>query len=73
MSTERTRTSETPAAIIESATTTEHRQILGTVGTLAKQADDAGVQAPAMLVIGAVAAYSSQLAWFESARLAAAQ
>jgi uroporphyrinogen III methyltransferase / synthase len=58
----------TPAAIVESATTEGHRRILGTLGTLPALAEAAGVLAPAMIIIGEVAAFSETLAWFEPAR-----
>ena len=57
----------TPAAIVESATTASHRRILGTLSTIATLAAAAGVQAPAMLVIGEVASFSEKLAWFDPA------
>jgi len=60
-----------PAAIVESATTEGHRTILATLGTLAARAAAEGVEAPAMVIIGEVAAFSESLAWFESARQAA--
>jgi len=59
---------ETPAAIIQSATTERHRRILGTLGTIAGIAVREGVEAPAMLIIGEVAAFSEKLSWFETAR-----
>ncbi len=62
---------ETPAAIIVSATTERHRRLLGTLGTIAEIAVVEKVEAPAMLIIGEVAAFSEKLAWFESARLQA--
>jgi uroporphyrinogen III methyltransferase/synthase len=58
----------TPAALVQSATTGEHRRILGTVGTIAALAAHERVEAPAMLIIGEVAAFSDSLAWFESAK-----
>jgi uroporphyrinogen III methyltransferase / synthase len=60
--------SATPAAIVQSATTEAHRRILGTLGTLAELASREHVEAPAMIIIGEVAAFSEKLAWFESAR-----
>jgi uroporphyrinogen III methyltransferase/synthase len=60
--------SETPAAIVQSATTGEHRRILGTLGTIAGLGARAGVEAPAMLIIGEVAAFSDKLAWFDPAK-----
>ncbi|HXN36095.1 MAG TPA: uroporphyrinogen-III C-methyltransferase [Opitutaceae bacterium] len=62
----------TPAAIVQSATTEQHRRILGTLGTIAVLADANHVEAPAMIIIGEVAAFSERLAWFESARQLAA-
>jgi uroporphyrinogen III methyltransferase/synthase len=62
----------TPAAIVESATTEAHRRILGTLGTIAARAARENVRAPAMLIIGEVAAFSEQLAWFESVAQTAA-
>jgi uroporphyrin-III C-methyltransferase len=58
----------TPAAIIQSATGRGHRRILGTLATIAGLASRANVEAPAMLIIGEVAAFSDKLAWFESAK-----
>jgi uroporphyrinogen III methyltransferase / synthase len=58
----------TPAAVVQDATTAGHRQILATLGTIAAEAARAGVEAPAMLIIGEVAALSQQLAWFDSAK-----
>ena len=64
----------TPAAVVESATTEAHRRLLGTLGTIAGIAARGNVQAPAMLIIGEVAAFSESLSWFESsARLAASR
>ena len=58
---------ETPAAVIQSATTNEHRQLVSTVDRIALESEHAGFGAPAIVVIGAVAALSGKLAWFESA------
>jgi uroporphyrin-III C-methyltransferase len=57
----------TPAAIVESATTEAHRRILGTLGSIAGLAARENVRAPAMLVIGEVAAFAESLSWFEDA------
>jgi uroporphyrinogen III methyltransferase/synthase len=57
----------TPAAIVQSATTCHHRRILGTLDTIAELAAHANIEAPAMLIIGEVAAFSDKLAWFDSA------
>jgi uroporphyrinogen III methyltransferase/synthase len=62
----------TPVAVVQDATTAGHRQILATLATIAAVAARAGVEAPAMLIIGEVAALSQQLAWFDSAKVLAA-
>jgi uroporphyrinogen III methyltransferase / synthase len=63
---------ETPALVVQAATTGEHRQLLSTVGAIALESEHAGFGAPAMVVIGAVAALADKLAWFEPARAALA-
>jgi uroporphyrinogen III methyltransferase / synthase len=55
---------ETPAAVIQSATTDDHRQIVSTVGKIALESEHAGFGAPAIVVIGEVAALSEKLGWF---------
>ena len=55
---------ETPAAVIQSATTGEHRQLVSTAGKIAVESEHAGYGAPAIVVIGEVAALSDKLAWF---------
>jgi uroporphyrin-III C-methyltransferase len=59
---------DTPAAIVQSATTGDHRRLLGTLGTIAKIAATESIEAPAMLIIGEAAAFSEKLAWFEPAK-----
>jgi uroporphyrinogen III methyltransferase/synthase len=56
---------ETPAAIIESATTGRHRRFSATVGALPECARRGGVGSPAVVIIGEVAAFAERLAWFE--------
>ena len=63
---------DTPAAVIQSATTSEHRQMISTVDRIALESEHAGFGAPAIVVIGAVAALSRKLSWFESAVAAGA-
>ena len=59
---------ETPALVVQSATTGEHRQLLTTVGQVALESEHAGFGAPSIVVIGEVAALSDKLAWFQVAR-----
>ncbi|MBL9189356.1 MAG: uroporphyrinogen-III C-methyltransferase [Opitutaceae bacterium] len=55
---------ETPAAVIQSATTGEHRQLVTTVGRIAIESEHAGFGAPAIVVIGEVAGLADKLGWF---------
>jgi len=57
----------TPAAIVHSATTERHRQQLATLATLAAVAAEENFEAPAMVIIGEVAAFAEELAWFGAA------
>jgi len=59
---------DTPAAVIQAATTGEHRQLLSTVGEVALRAEREGFGAPAIVIIGAVAALADRLAWFGAVR-----
>lgn len=61
----------TPALVVQSATTGEHRQLLSTVSEIALRSEHAGFGAPAMVVIGEVASLADKLAWFDRARIAA--
>lgn len=57
---------DTPAAVIQSATTASHRQLISTAGKIALESEQAGFGAPSIVVIGEVAALSDKLAWFLS-------
>ena len=57
---------ETPAAVIQSATTGEHRQLISTVGRIALESEHSGFGSPAIVVIGEVAVLADKLAWFET-------
>lgn len=58
---------ETPALVVQFATTGAHRQLLSTVGAIALESEHAGFGAPAIVVIGEVAALADKLAWFAPA------
>ena len=59
------RAAETPAACVMSATTGEQRSVVATLGTLAARVREAGLGAPAAVVIGEVVRLAPELAWFE--------
>jgi uroporphyrin-III C-methyltransferase/precorrin-2 dehydrogenase/sirohydrochlorin ferrochelatase/uroporphyrin-III C-methyltransferase len=54
----------TPVAFVENGTTPQQRRILTTLGELQKDAERHGVQAPALIIIGAVVAFAGELDWF---------
>jgi len=59
-----------PAAVVSHGTLPEQRTVLGTLATIAQDAAAAGVQAPAITVIGDVAALHGALGWRRSGPLA---
>lgn len=60
------RSPHTPAAIIAHATAKNHQQVVvGTLATLAEKAANAGIQAPAVTIIGDVVQLHKQISWFQ--------
>ena len=53
-----------PAAIVEQGTTPRQRVITGTLGTLYERASDAGIESPAMIIIGSVVSLHDKLDWY---------
>ena len=62
------RSADEPAAVVERGTLPDQRVVAGTLGTIAGRAAGEGVRAPALVVVGAVAALHERLAWLASAR-----
>jgi uroporphyrin-III C-methyltransferase len=62
------RNPEEPAALIHAAATPAQRSIAATLGELPARVAAAGLAPPATLVVGAVAALASELAWVEELR-----
>ncbi|MHC4712384.1 MAG: uroporphyrinogen-III C-methyltransferase [Planctomycetota bacterium] len=56
----------TPAAVVECATLPSQRTVTGTLADICRRADEAGIQAPCITIIGAPAAKYPSLAWFEN-------
>jgi uroporphyrinogen III methyltransferase/synthase len=61
---------DTPAAIIEQGSTARQRKIVSTLPELYNDAVKAGIQAPAITVVGEVCKLSKQFSWFEKKPLA---
>jgi uroporphyrinogen III methyltransferase/synthase len=59
-----------PVAVVERGTCADQRTVSGTLSDIAERAHEAGVRAPAITVVGAVAGLHEELAWFGSGPLA---
>jgi uroporphyrinogen III methyltransferase/synthase len=59
-----------PVAVVERGTLPDQRTVGGTLGDIAARAGEAGVRAPAITVVGAVAGLREELAWFAGGPLA---
>lgn len=56
---------KTPAAVVADGTRPSQRTVLGTLATIAGEAAAAGLRAPAVVVVGGVAALRERLRWFD--------
>ena len=61
---------DTPAVMIERATTSAQRAVVATIGTLADRIEDAGIEPPALFVVGSTVRHVRELDWFGSRPLA---
>jgi uroporphyrin-III C-methyltransferase/precorrin-2 dehydrogenase/sirohydrochlorin ferrochelatase len=61
---------DTPAAVVQQGTTSAQRSVVATVGTLVDAVQRAGLQAPALFVIGATVRHQESLDWLASRPLA---
>jgi uroporphyrinogen III methyltransferase/synthase len=57
---------DTPAAVIEWGTYARQRTVTGTISTLPALAKEAGIGAPALVVVGDVVTLREQLRWFDA-------
>ncbi len=55
----------TPAAVVESGTRRGQRVVAATLETLAEAVEAAGLQGPALIIVGGVVALRDKLSWFE--------
>lgn len=60
------KSADTPAATIQWGTHSRQKVVLATVGTLVEAVQQAGIEAPAVTVVGEVARYREQLRWFDN-------
>jgi len=61
----------TPAAIVEQGTTPRQRVITGTLASLYDRAAPAGIESPALIIIGSVVTLHDKLTWFLSSPVSA--
>ena len=57
-----------PAAVVMRGTYGDQRSVSGTIATIADRVREAGITAPAIAVVGGVAALHDELGWLERAR-----
>ncbi len=55
---------DTPAAVIQSGTTTRQKKVVSTLEHIAKAAEGAGIETPAITVVGSVVGLEGRLDWF---------
>lgn len=56
---------DTPVALIRWGTTTRQKTVSGTLENIARRVKEAGLRAPAIIVVGTVVTLREHLAWFE--------
>lgn len=60
------RSPDTPAAVVSWGTFARQRTVEGTLADIVARCDDAGMQAPAVTIVGEVAALRDRLRWFDN-------
>ena len=63
------RAPQTPAAVIQDGTRPTQRTVTGTLATIAGVAEQAGLRAPAIVVVGDVVSLRDELRWYDTAPL----
>jgi len=56
----------TPACVVQSASLPSQRTVVGTVATIADRAQEAGLGAPALTIVGPVVTLRDELRWFDT-------
>lgn len=57
---------ETPVHVVEWGTTERQRTLTGTLENIAERVESAGLGPPSVVIVGVVAKFGEQLAWFDS-------
>ncbi len=56
---------QTPAAVLEKGTTAHQRKVVSVLSRIEEDTRSAGIESPAIIVVGKVCAYSEQFSWAE--------
>ena len=56
---------DTPAAVLQKGTTARQKRVVATVSTLKAASDAAGIETPAIIVVGKVCSLADGFAWYE--------
>ena len=59
----------TPAALVQWGSTPQQRRVVGTLGSIAREGEEAGISAPVVAVVGDVVGLHEQGAWFDRSPL----
>jgi uroporphyrin-III C-methyltransferase/precorrin-2 dehydrogenase/sirohydrochlorin ferrochelatase len=59
------RSSDTPMALVQQATTPRQKEFIGTLGTMLKVIENQEIKAPTLIVVGEVVQLHKQFSWFE--------
>ena len=65
------RAATTPVALIENGTRGDQRVIVGTLEDVVRLSRQHALRSPALLIVGEVAQFASELAWFGAAPIVA--
>lgn len=57
------RPEDTPVAVVQDATTPRERSVMGTLVDIAERVERAGIQSPAVVIVGSVVSLAKELAW----------
>lgn len=65
------RGADTPAAVVERATTDAQRVVVGTLRTIAAECKRRNLRSPSLIIVGEVVSMHGELGWFDAAQAAA--
>ncbi|MGJ8678800.1 siroheme synthase CysG [Paraglaciecola sp.] len=60
--------SDTPAAMVQSATTPRQKVVTGTLSNIQKIAEEAGIRPPTLIIVGSVVSLHKKLNWYDEAK-----